>query len=175
MIVMINGAFGAGKTTQAENLAKLIPNSMIVDLELSGYLLRELIPESMRQEHERSGDFQDLDLWRVLVVEVAKLVKLKYDRTLIVPMTLYKSQNYSYIRESFEKLDTVYHFTLMASKASIHERLTIRGDTVGGWQFQQTEKCLSALQASAFAEHIDSEKLCADEITQYILKKIGLQ
>ncbi|WDH80841.1 tunicamycin resistance protein [Paenibacillus urinalis] len=175
MIVMINGAFGAGKTTQAENLAKLIPNSMIVDLELSGYLLRELIPESMRQEHERSGDFQDLDLWRVLVVEVAKLVKLKYDRTLIVPMTLYKSQNYSYIRESFEKLDTVYHFTLMASKASIHERLTIRGDTVGGWQFQQTEKCLSALQASAFAEHIDSEKLSADEITQYILKKIGLQ
>lgn len=175
MIVMINGAFGAGKTTQAENLAKLIPNSMIVDPELSGYLLRELIPESMRQEHERSGDFQDLDLWRVLVVEVAKLVKLKYDRNLIVPMTLYKSQNYSYIRESFEKLDTVYHFTLMASKASIHERLTIRGDTVGGWQFQQTEKCLSALQASAFAEHIDSEKLNADEITQYILKKIGLQ
>ncbi|SDW68605.1 tunicamycin resistance protein [Paenibacillus sp. PDC88] len=175
MIVMINGAFGAGKTTQAENIAKLIPNSMIVDPELSGYLLRELIPDSMRQEHERSGDFQDLDLWRVLVVEVAKMVKLKYNRNLIVPMTLYKPYNFNYIKDAFEMLDKVYHFTLMASKASIHERLTIRGDTVGGWQFQQTEKCLSALQTSAFAEHIDSEKLNADEITQYILKQIELQ
>lgn len=62
MIVMINGAFGAGKTTQAENLARLIPNSMIVDPELSGYLLRELIPDSMRQEHERSGDFSRFGL-----------------------------------------------------------------------------------------------------------------
>ncbi|MFD2701202.1 tunicamycin resistance protein [Paenibacillus shunpengii] len=175
MIVMINGAFGSGKTTQAENLAKLIPNSMIVDPELSGYLLRELIPDLMRQEHERSGDFQDLDLWRVLVVEVAKMVKLKYNRNLIVPMTLYKPYNFNYIKDAFEKLDKVYHFTLMASKASIHERLTIRGDTVGGWQFQQTEKCLSALQASVFSEHIDSEKLNADEITQYILKQIELQ
>lgn len=175
MIVMVNGAFGAGKTTQAENLTELIPNSMIVDPELSGYLLRELIPDSIRDESERSGDFQDLELWRVLVVEVAKLVKHKYQRNLIVPMTLYKPHNYTYIKAELEQLDEVYHFTLMASKEKIHERLTLRGDEVGGWQFQQTEKCLNALQGSEFKEHIDTEKLQPDEITQYILKRVGLK
>jgi deoxyadenosine/deoxycytidine kinase len=38
---MINGAFGSGKTTTAQMLKPLIPNSMIYDPEEVGYMLRK--------------------------------------------------------------------------------------------------------------------------------------
>ncbi|PWW40822.1 MULTISPECIES: hypothetical protein [Paenibacillus] len=38
MIVMINGAFGSGKTSAATKLQTLIPNSMIFDPEEIGYM-----------------------------------------------------------------------------------------------------------------------------------------
>jgi uridine kinase len=36
MIIMINGAFGAGKTTVANKLLKLMPNCMLYDPEEVG-------------------------------------------------------------------------------------------------------------------------------------------
>ncbi|GLI84134.1 hypothetical protein ANABIO32_18340 [Rossellomorea marisflavi] len=45
MIIMINGAFGAGKTTLANALCKELPGSMIFDPEEVGYMLRNVIPE----------------------------------------------------------------------------------------------------------------------------------
>jgi type IV secretory pathway ATPase VirB11/archaellum biosynthesis ATPase len=38
MIIMINGAFGSGKTSAANTLLPLIPNSMIYDPEEIGYI-----------------------------------------------------------------------------------------------------------------------------------------
>jgi deoxyadenosine/deoxycytidine kinase len=43
MIIMINGPFGAGKTTTAQLLQAHIPNSMIFDPEEIGYMLKILI------------------------------------------------------------------------------------------------------------------------------------
>lgn len=103
MIVMINGAFGAGKTTIAEMLLPLIPNSMIYDPEEVGYMLRKIVTEEIRLEKERTDDFQDIELWRILVVKVANELKQKYDKHLIVPMTIYISaslfQNKHYIND----------------------------------------------------------------------------
>ncbi|CAI7663318.1 unnamed protein product [Penicillium discolor] len=60
MIVMINGAFGSGKTSAAKMLQPLINNSMIYDPEEIGYMIRKLIPEEYREENERTDDFQDI-------------------------------------------------------------------------------------------------------------------
>ena len=43
MIIMINGAFGVGKTTIANELLKEIKNSMIYDPEEVGFMLRNII------------------------------------------------------------------------------------------------------------------------------------
>lgn len=43
MIVMVNGAFGAGKTTVAEELLRQIDGSMIFDPEEVGYMLRSIV------------------------------------------------------------------------------------------------------------------------------------
>ena len=44
MIVWINGAFGAGKTTTARELIDLIPNSTLFDPEVIGAALPHLLP-----------------------------------------------------------------------------------------------------------------------------------
>lgn len=174
MIVMINGAFGAGKTTIAEMLLPLIPNSMIYDPEEVGFMLRKIVTEEIRLEKERTDDFQDIELWRILVVKVANELKQKYDKHLIVPMTIYKSQNFEYIYNGFKNIDKdLYHFCLIASEQTLHKRLTERGDKPGGWTFQQSEKCRNILRDVRFEEHIVTDELDKDEIIDKIILRIA--
>ena len=81
MIIWINGAFGAGKTTLAEELHRRMPEAVLYDPEYVGYILREWVPVP-------TGDFQDLPAWRELVVETALALRRHHAQTLIVPMTL---------------------------------------------------------------------------------------
>src|ERR1700733_6065013 len=64
MIIWINGAFGAGKTTLAEELSRRLPEAVLFDPEYVGYLLRHWVPVP-------TGDFQDLPSWRELVIATA--------------------------------------------------------------------------------------------------------
>lgn len=45
MIIMINGSFGSGKTTAANLLLRMLPDSMIFDPEEIGYMLRKIVRE----------------------------------------------------------------------------------------------------------------------------------
>ncbi|WP_410511515.1 AAA family ATPase [Paenibacillus sp. BR2-3] len=175
MIVIINGAFGAGKTTTAQVLQTHIPNSMIFDPEEIGYMLRKIIPEEVRCQEERTDDFQDMELWKTLTVKTAGEVKKKYNKHLIVPMTIYKPGNFDYILKGFQSIDNeVYHFCLMASKETIYQRLASRGDHEGGWTYQQTIKCLATLRNELFKEHINTDQLSTNEIIDSIMLRIGL-
>lgn len=174
MIIMINGAFGAGKTTTANNLLPLIPNSMIFNPEEIGYMLRKVVPEEIRLDEERTDDFQDMELWRVLTVKVASELKQKYNKHLIVPMTIYKTPNFEYIHQGLQSLDPdLYHFCLIASEETIQGRLRARGDQLGGWSFQQTERCAAALRDNRFQEHIVTDELDTRGIIEIIMKRIG--
>ena len=61
MILWLNGAFGAGKTTVAHELARRLPGAFIYDPEEVGYFLRKNLPAAMDRP-----DFQDIPLWREL-------------------------------------------------------------------------------------------------------------
>jgi hypothetical protein len=62
MIIWINGAFGAGKTTTATLVAGLLPAAKLFDPDHLGYLLTSFVDAP-------TGDFQDLPLWRHLLIE----------------------------------------------------------------------------------------------------------
>lgn len=176
MIIMINGAFGAGKTSTAHMLQPLIENSMIVDPEEIGYMLRKLIPESIRHTHEQTDDFQDIELWRILTVKTAQELKQNYNKHLIVPMTIYKNMNYEYITNGFRNIDEqLYHFCLIASEETIYSRLAKRGDEYGGWQYQQARKCVDALQNDQFQQHIVTDHIETADIVNQILDTIGIK
>jgi predicted kinase len=86
VIVWINGAFGGGKTTLAEELHRRLPQALPFDPEYVGYLLCTWVPPAP------SGDFQDIPLWRKLVAEFAIGLHHEYKQTVIVPMTLVNTE-----------------------------------------------------------------------------------
>src|SRR6185437_10613438 len=89
MIIMINGAFGVGKTSVATELLQELDGFMLFDPEEVGFMLRNVIPNDCKLPEERTGDFQDLHMWRSLTVKVAEELQQTYNKNLIVPMTIY--------------------------------------------------------------------------------------
>ncbi|MCA0970238.1 AAA family ATPase [Halobacillus litoralis] len=169
MIIMINGAFGVGKTTTANALLDELPESFLFDPEMVGFMLREMIPDDLKEKEAPSGDFQDLVLWRELVVKTAASIVQTYSCNLIVPMTIHNEKNLTYIKDGFSSIAPTKHFCLTASRETIHNRLTERGEQPGSWPFQQTEKCLEAYQKDAFATKISTENRTIAEVVGDIL------
>ena len=80
VIIWINGGFGAGKTTLAQELHRRLPDAVVYDPEDVGLMLWKW----MRPD----GDFQHLPSWRELVVATALSLRRHHADTLIVPMSL---------------------------------------------------------------------------------------
>lgn len=175
MIIMINGAFGVGKTTVANKLLEDLDNFMLFDPEEVGFMLRHVIPDEVKKLNERTDNFQDLEVWRSLAVIVAEELQRTYGKNLIVPMTIYNKDYFEYIWGGFKKMDEqTFHFCLTAKKETIHQRLLERGEQEGNWCFQQTEKCLEGFKDSCFEKFIGTDEISVDEILKVIRKDVGL-
>jgi hypothetical protein len=94
-VIWLNGPFGGGKTTTAEALCALVPETKVFDPERIGELLAEVLPVP-------TGDFQDLPSWRRLVgATIAELVPGLGGGPLVVPMTVLRA---TYLDEIFGQL-----------------------------------------------------------------------
>ncbi|MFJ5533703.1 NUDIX domain-containing protein [Streptomyces sp. NPDC093261] len=124
MIVWINGAFGAGKTTAAREVIELIPNSTLFDPEVIGGALTHLLPPKRLAE---VGDFQDLPIWRRLVIDTAAAILAELGGVLVVPMTLLRQE---YRDEIFGGLAarriSVCHVLLAPAETILRERIAGR-------------------------------------------------
>lgn len=171
MIIMINGAFGVGKTTISNELVKVVENSMLYDPEEVGYML----PEKTKRLEAETGDFQDFHLWKTLTVHMAESLISAYHVNLIVPMTIRKPEYLHYILNGFSRIDPhTYHFCLTASKDTIYQRLRERGEAEGNWCFQQTDNCLQAYDEHDCGEYIDTENVPLAAIVNTIKEKLNL-
>lgn len=174
MIIMINGTFGVGKTSVANELLRTLDGAMLFDPEVVGFMLRHIIPNDVKLESEKTGDFQDLNMWKPLTVEVAKLLRKTYGKDLIVPMTIYNKDYFDAIHSGFMQFDSeTYHFCLTADKETIHNRLRERGEEEGNWCFVQTDKCLAGFEDPSFGQFLSTEDVGVREIAEFICKEIG--
>lgn len=171
MIIMINGSFGVGKTTVSNKLLDYLDNSMIYDPEEIGYMLKNIIKDDIKHDDEKTDDFQSLELWRTLTVKVAEEIKRKYNKNLIIPMTIRNYDYFSYIIEGLKNIDEVYHFCLIATKENIHKRLLERGDEKESWAFQQTDKCIENYSKYDFGVYINTNDKNIDTIFDMIVNK----
>ncbi|MFC7258636.1 NUDIX hydrolase [Streptomyces lutosisoli] len=168
MIVWINGAFGAGKTTTARELIELIPNSTLFDPEVIGGALTHLLPPKRLAE---VGDFQDLSIWRRLVVDTAAAMLAELGGVLVVPMTLLRQE---YRDEIFGGLAArripVRHVLLAPAETILRERIAGRavppdlpdGDLrVRQWSYDHIEPYRAALASwlTADAHPVDTSAL----------------
>ena len=130
MIIWLNGAFGAGKTLAAREMLDLIPESTLYDPEVVGGCLRQLLPEKSLQE---VTDYQELAVWRRLVVETAAALLHEVGGVLIAPMALLRQE---YRDEIFGGLASrgidVRHVLLDPGETILRERIAARDDHPGG-------------------------------------------
>ena len=181
MIVWVNGAFGAGKTTTARELIDLIPNSTLFDPEVIGGALTHLLPPKHLAE---VGDFQDLPIWRRLVVDTAAAMLAELGGVLIVPMTLLRQE---YRDEIFGGLASrripVRHVLLAPAETILRERIAgreIPPDLPDGdmrfrqWALDHIEPYRAALAAwlTADAHAVDTSFLTPREVAQRIAEGV---
>ena len=119
VIIWLNGAFGAGKTTLAQELHRRLPEALVFDPEQVGSMLWKCLPPN--------GDFQHLPSWRELVVATALSLRRHHAETLIVPMSLirdaYRAEILGGLADAGEE---VLHVFLEVDASVLRERLNAR-------------------------------------------------
>lgn len=178
MIIWINGAFGAGKTTLAETLLSKLSDAMIYDPELVGTMVRQIVPPAT------SHDFQDLPIWRDVVSFCALRLCQRYRQSLIVPMTLV---NPDYINEIFgaikESDETLLHIFLDVDTETLIRRIraqvikpedTSQDEKIRAWRMAQIDRCVNSRNAMPKDTiFLDAAKLNPDMLASRIMSEIA--
>ncbi len=142
MIIWINGGFGAGKTTLAQELHRRLPDAVVYDPEDVGLMLWKQLPPD--------GDFQHLPSWRELVVATALSLRRHHADTLIVPMSLirdaYRAEILGGLADAGEE---VLHVFLEANADVLRERLNARVLLPGNPEADQSTRVFGLEQVDA--------------------------
>jgi predicted kinase len=168
VIVWINGAFGAGKSTTAALVQERLPGSRLFDPEYVGYLLREFVDVP-------TGDFQDLRLWRRLVVQTMVALDEEYDGPWIAAMSL---TNPDYRREILEGLRgagvKVREFILSVPEDVLRNRIDHdQIDTQAhAWRQAHVVQALATFAGVTGAEMVDGTAT-ADEVADRIAAAVA--
>jgi hypothetical protein len=170
MIIWLNGPFGIGKTQTACELHSRIPNSFVFDPEQIGFALRKVVPSALHR------DFQDHPPWREFTYKSLRYVAENFSGVIIVPMTvvnpLYHDQTVGALVRAGLPL---HHFTLVATRATVLQRLRRRGDGRDSWGAHQLERCLESLSAEQFAVHLNTEGKTIEAVAEAIARHVGLE
>lgn len=176
MIVMINGSFGAGKTTIAKALRRMLPGSAIYDPEWAGIGLMRL-PKWIKLKGSGADDFQHMDLWRKTAVWGTRLLHFFVSGPVLMPMTFTHRPYFDEIVLSLRQADPKLRvFCLRASLPTINKRLEERGTKITGnqveWITRRNLECVEAHRDDHFGEPIDTDERSASEVAEEIFKRL---
>ena len=177
VIIWINGGFGAGKTTLAEELHRRLPDAVVYDPEDVGLMLWKWM--------RPNGDFQHLPSWRELVVATALSLRRHQAETLIVPMSLIRDAYRAEILGGLADADEeVLHVFLEADAGVLRERLNARvTDRDREWDqaardFGMTtvdEMVAAAARQPAGTLMLRSDRLTPAQLADEVLARAGLR
>lgn len=174
MIVWLNGAFGAGKTTAAFELHRRLPGSFVYDPEEVGFFLRKNLPDACH-----TADFQDMPLWRSFNFQILKELHESYDGPVIVPMTLVEP---AYFEEIVGRLEDegvpVVHIVLYASRETILKRLKKRSlGRLGSEAFavEAIERCMDFFERPGIGIRIVTDGVSVEQVAERIAGACALR
>ena len=168
MILLLNGAFGIGKTTVARSLVARQPRAVLFDPELIGIALQR----TARLGGREVDDFQDLRSWRWLTIAGLRATRVLWPN-IVVPMAFSNAAYLEEIRRGIRRFEPrLLHFCLVAPVEVVHERLRRRGaDSVGAaWEYRRASECCVAHQSQDFATHVMAVDRDPDDIAEEILR-----
>jgi predicted kinase len=177
VIIWLNGGFGAGKTTLADELHRRLPDALVYDPEQVGLMLWKFVPPT--------GDFQHMASWRELVVATALSLRRHHADTLIVPMTLirdaYRTEILGALADAGEE---VLHVFLDVDADVLRTRIKTRAPVSANPKVDQSarEFCLSHVDAAVDAAarqpggtlRLRSDRLTPAELADEVLARADL-
>jgi 8-oxo-dGTP pyrophosphatase MutT (NUDIX family) len=176
VIVWLNGAFGAGKTTTAHELLDLLPGSTLYDPELLGPGLRSMLPP------DRAGDdVRDLRCWRRLLADGAAALLTEVPGPLITPVTLLRQEHRDEIFGALAaRRIPVCHVLLHCDEPELRARLTRRRPE-GAPAGRSAAWCLERLTAyhaalpwlAADAHTVDTAGLAPADVAALVAAAVG--
>jgi predicted kinase len=178
VIVWINGGFGAGKTTLAEELHQRLPDAVVYDPEDVGLMLWKWV--------RPNGDFQHLPSWRELVVATALSLRRHHADTLIVPMSLIRDDYRAEILGGLANAgEEVLHIFLKADAGVLRERVNARvgiPDNPGAnqsareWALSRVDAAIvAAARQPAGTLLLRSDRLTPAELADEVLARADLR
>ncbi|WP_127480210.1 ATP-binding protein [Nocardioides pantholopis] len=143
MIVWLNGAFGAGKTTTSGRLVTLSARLRAFDPEWVGYLLATNLAD-----HEVS-DFQHYPSWRRLVPVVADELVRVTGQHLVAAQSVLVEEYWQEIRAGLAGLGhDVFHVVLDADAQTLHARIDAdqeQPERIRPWRHRHVDAYQTAL------------------------------
>ncbi|WP_189934744.1 AAA family ATPase [Streptomyces sulfonofaciens] len=173
MIIWLNGAFGAGKTTTAVELTSRIPDSRLFDAEKVGEMLWHVLGVPER-------DFQDFPPWRALVVETARQVLNHTGGTLVVTQTVLVERYWREIHGGLVRAAIpVHHFLLHADTRTLAERIETDAGPQSArarrWRLDHLGDYQEALPwLRRAAEVVDTTGITPDQAAETIMSRVRL-
>lgn len=167
MILWVNGAYGAGKTSVCQVLQTKLYHSHLFDPEEVGDLIRRILPVELWKDN-----FQDYPLWRSTTAALLQAAAEAYHGVILVPMTVVRRD---YQRELLDPLRqagiAVCPVTLLASRKTVLARLLGRGEQPDAWCIQQIDQCVEMLSSEIEGYPIDTEGKCLPEVAEEIWRR----
>jgi hypothetical protein len=131
VIIWLNGAFGAGKTSTARELAGILPGVRQFDPEWVGFMLRANLAD------QNFTDFQQLRPWRTLVPAVMQEVIELTGQDLIAVQTVLVREYWQELRAGLDQRDlTCCHVVLRVHPGTLAARIRADDADPGACQWR---------------------------------------
>lgn len=140
MIIWINGPYGVGKSTLAEELQRRIEDSFLFDAEKVGNAVRDNMPQRFFRE-----TFEEFPVWHETCYQLLKELDAMDVGCVIVPMTLIMPESETAILQKLRRdhVDIV-HVMLYSNNETIRDRILLRGEEENCWCMRQIARCINA-------------------------------
>ncbi len=176
MIVLINGSFGAGKSTVAKLLRRSLPGSVIYDPEWAGVGLMHC-ERLIKFKGSGTDDFQNINLWRRTAIWGVRLLRLLKSGPVIVPMTFTRREYLEEIIVGLQRVEpSVKVFCLQASLPTLEQRLIARGVAPSGqtahWIARRNLECVQVHGDPYFGQPLKLKTDSANEVAAEIFRRM---
>ena len=138
MILWIDGPYGVGKSTLAEALHGLRPESFVFDAEEVGNAVRDNLPMNTY-----SDVFEGYPLWFEFCSELLLEISKSFWGDIFVPMTLIYPDSFEKIAAPLREYGTdIRHILLESDYETVRGRILERGEDEDCWCIENIGLCL---------------------------------
>lgn len=166
MIIWISGPYGVGKSTLAEAMAEKMENALIFDAEEVGNAVRENYPDC-----PYGYIFEDYPLWSEFCYMLLKDIHEKFQKDILVPMTLLREKSYGIIEKLNRDGIKTHLIVLEASYQTIHDRILARGEEEGCWCMENIELAREGAVALP-SLHIQTDNRTVAELAAFVMEEL---